>query len=153
MSKARHRPPARPVKEPAIIKGDAYYPFSGVDAAFCVAPPTMRNAREYASLLVRSTVVSQVDKQRLCVQWGWDLKQISGQPAVAFEEYQRQRCALLFGEGVGSLMQKHFEDLDNDEVERAHANFTRRSTIAVRLPQPSLNELAAALQRAASTKT
>lgn len=152
MSRVKHRPPPR-TPEPPVIKGDAYYPFYDVDEAFFVAPPTIRNAREYSRLLVRATVTSQIDKQRLCDQWGWDPKELAEETPVAFEDYQRARCRLLFGEGISQVMEKHFDDLDNDEVERAHANFTRRSTIAVRLPQPSLNELAGVLQRAVSTKT
>lgn len=115
--------------------------------------PTIANARAYASMLVRASATSTIDKQRICDQWGWDLKAIGEEPAIVYEAYQRRRCELLFGEGISPYLQEHFEALNNDEVARAHANFINRSQIAIRLPQPSLNELADALQRAVSTKT
>lgn len=125
--------------------------FYNVDELFEVVPPIIQHAREYSELLVRSKTVPAVDRQRIRDHWGWTDDQFKVE--ITYEEFQKQRVTILFGNAADTHLVKKFDQLDTSEVDRAQAFFIESTGIPLRVRKQSLANILGVLQRIATTTT
>lgn len=99
--------------------------------------PTPANAEAYARFIITAAPRPMSERLEVARQFGWESSEVKDE--IFFGDYQARRASLLFPDhkkaiGTGGA-------LSIPEVDRAEANFTRLTGLALREPSLSLSEL------------
>ena len=105
---------------------------------FEVAKPSIRNAREYAKLIIKCAPRMMQERLAVASQYGWDAKEVKDE--VFFEEYQKLRACILFPHNKKDI-ERNIDNLNVSEVDKAEVFFTKATGLALKEPSLSLTEL------------
>lgn len=99
--------------------------------------PTIDAAEKYARFIIKCAPRTLTERHEVARQFGWPLEEVKDE--VFYNEYQQRRARLLFPDA----------DIDNtlnvSEVDRAEANFTHLTGLALKEPGISYRSLADSL--------
>ncbi len=99
---------------------------------------TIASARDYSLFLLTCDIRSMSERAELCRLWNWDSALIKSE--VFYEDYQLRRAQILFPD-LKDDIEVNIDNLDVAEVDRAEANFSKRTGLKLSEPSITYSEL------------
>lgn len=112
--------------------------------------PTVESAEAYARFILKCATRQLSERHEVAKQFGWPIEEVEDK--IFYSDYQKERALILFP-SLAKEIKASPTMLIVPEVDRAEANFTKLTGIALNEQSISLNELGNLLTLLTSTES